>query len=251
MGIGGGVVCLSALALLLDGCQTTVEHIVCALPLPSVLQVPLAYVGLIQESVVVHVVMAEVVLIMRQYLCAQLVVEVDVGIGIGLQTAQGAAIEVHRHSLVTVWFQILDVYLSRDALIAVTHRRRALRHLDAVHPRAGDVVERVGGCRPTEVWQVLGEHLHVGTAQSQELDLLGARGGVAIVHVDAGIRGKALAQVTAGCLEQFLTAYQYGVGRSPHASRSCPSRGDGHVRQADCFVGHRVCLQRVICLSES
>ena len=78
---------LSTFALLLHHADAAVEHIVIALPLPTVLQVPLAHVGLVQESVVVHVMVAEIVLIVSQYLRTQLVIEMDVGISIGLHPA--------------------------------------------------------------------------------------------------------------------------------------------------------------------
>ena len=76
---------LPAFALLLHDAEAAVEHIVVALPLPTVLQVPLAHVGLVEKAVIVHIVMTEIILIVCQYLCTQLVIEMDIGIGIGLQ----------------------------------------------------------------------------------------------------------------------------------------------------------------------
>ena len=53
MGVG-----LSALTLLLYHTETTVEQIVIAFPFPTVLQVPLAHVGLVEETIVIHVMVA-------------------------------------------------------------------------------------------------------------------------------------------------------------------------------------------------
>ena len=175
---------LSALALLLHQGEATVEHIVRTLPLPAVLQVPLAHVGLIEESIIVYVVMAEVILIMRQHFRTQLIVQMDVGIDIGLQAAHGVAVEVYRQALIVIGLQVFDVNLARNTLITVADRRRALRHLYAVHPGSRDIVECKRSCRPTEVRQVLGQHLHVGAAQSQEFNLLGTCGSVTIIHVN-------------------------------------------------------------------
>ena len=210
---------LPAVALLLHQADAAVEHVVVALPLPAVLQVPLAHVGLVQEAVVVDVVVAELVLVVSQHLGTQLAVQMDVGIGVGLYAASAVAVKVHRHALVGVGFQVLHVYLAGNALVAVAHRRGPLRHLDAVHPGAWHVIEGEGrGCSP-EVGQVLCEHLNVRAAQSQQLDLLGTRRCVAVVHVDRRVRGKALAQVTAGSLEQLLAPYQHSVGRASHTAR--------------------------------
>ena len=160
------MILLSALALLLHQSDASVKHIVRTFPLPAVLQVPLAHVRLIQKTVVIHVVVSEVVLIVSQHLCTKFIVQMDVGIDIGLQATHGVAVEVYRQALIVIGLQILNVYLACDTLVAVADRRRALRHLDAVHPRTRHVVEGIGCCCPTEVRQVLGQHLHVNATQS-------------------------------------------------------------------------------------
>ena len=60
----------------------------------------------------VYVVMAEVILIMRQHFRTQFVVQMDVGIDVGLYASKGAAIKVHRHAFVVIGLQILDINLS-------------------------------------------------------------------------------------------------------------------------------------------
>jgi hypothetical protein len=116
-----GVLRLATLTLFLDEAHAPMEDVAVALPFPAVLQVPLAYVRLVEETVTIHVMVSEVILVVGQHLCAQSVVQVDVGIGIGLQTALGIAEEVYCHALIVVGFQVLHIDLSRDTLIAVTH----------------------------------------------------------------------------------------------------------------------------------
>ena len=193
MYVRSSMVCLSTLALLLHHADTTVEDVIVALPLPAVLQVPLAYIRLVLETVLVHVVMTELVLIVCQDLGAQLVVQMDVGISIDLQTTLRITKQVDSHALVVIGLQVFDVNLTGDTLVAVTDRRRTFRHLNAVHPRAGNIVQRVRRCGPTEVGQILGQHLNIGAAQSQQLNLLGTCGGVAVVHIDRGVGSETLA----------------------------------------------------------
>ena len=245
VGAGRSMMRLSTLTLLFHHADATVEHVVLALPFPTVLQIPLAHVGLVQKTVIVLVVVPEVVLIVSKHLGTQLVVQMYVAIGISFHTAHRVAIEVHRHALVVVGLQVLNVYLSCYTLIAISHRRRTLRHLDAVHPRARNVVEGIGGGGAAEVGQVLGQHLHVGAAQPQQLYLLGSRGGIAVVHVHGGVGGEALAKVATGGLEQLFTPYQHGVCRSGHTLCSCAARGYSNVLNVLLLVN----LQRVIVLS--
>ena len=65
VGIGGSVMRLSALTLLLHHTEATVEQIVVALPFPTILQVPLTHIGLIEETIIIHVMVAYVVLIVE------------------------------------------------------------------------------------------------------------------------------------------------------------------------------------------
>ena len=60
---------------------------------------------------------------------------------IGLQTAVGIQVDVH--ALFFVGLQILDIYLSRDALEAALHARRPFAHGNAVHPRPRHIVQLI------------------------------------------------------------------------------------------------------------
>ena len=98
-------------------------------------------------------------------------------------SSQCSSIEVHRHALIIVRLQILHVDLSRNALIAVAHRRGTLRHLDTVHPRPRNIIQGIWGCRSAEVGEVFCEHLHIGSAQSQESDLFCSCSSITVVDI--------------------------------------------------------------------
>ena len=133
------VVVLSAIALFAEHAEPAVEDVAGSPVLPAVLQVELLYHGFVQESVVVFIMVSPVVLVVSQQLRTGLVVYVDIAVGISLQAAVGIAVEVDGNALLVFWFQVVHVDLSRYRLIAVANRRCPLRHLDALHPRAGNV----------------------------------------------------------------------------------------------------------------
>ena len=87
MGAGCSVMCLSSLPFLLHHTDAAMKQVGVAFPLPAVLQVPLTHFGLVEKSVVVHIMMSKVILIVSQYFCAQPTVPMDVCIGIHFQTA--------------------------------------------------------------------------------------------------------------------------------------------------------------------
>ena len=130
------VVGLSALALLVQERETTVEDIVARLAIPAVLQVELPCLRVVHKSVFVAVVLLKIVLIVSEDLGAQSLDDVYVSIGIGLDAAHGVAIEVDVHILVVFGLEILHVDLSRHSLVAVFHTGIALAHLYAFHPCA-------------------------------------------------------------------------------------------------------------------
>ena len=110
---------LPAFALFLHHADAAMKHVGVGLVFPAVLEVPLAHVGLILETIVVLVVMTPFILIVGQNLRAQTVVDVYVGVGIRLKAAHRVAKEVYRHALVVIGLQVLDVNLSGDTLVAV------------------------------------------------------------------------------------------------------------------------------------
>jgi len=168
--------------------------------------------------------------------------------GVGLQPSEGAAVEVDGDPLVVIGLQVFNVYLAGDAFVAVLDRRGSLRHGDAAHPGAGHEVEGVWQGESAQGGDVFGEHLDVGAAEPQQPYLLGAGGGVAVVDIDRGVGGEALAQVAAGCFEQFGTAYLDGVGRNVEPPRASAG-GDGYVVQVLC--AERVGQHRAVGLGKS
>ena len=114
-----GMFSLSPFAFLLNHTNTPVKDIVAIPVMPTVLQVPLTHVWLIQKTVVVIVVMTIVVLIMQQQLTAQFVRKMDIGIGIGVHAAFCVAVKVQRGAFFVIRFQILHINLSCDAFVTV------------------------------------------------------------------------------------------------------------------------------------
>ena len=222
-----GVARLAARALVFQCRQAGVHQVVVGHQLPAVGQVVLLAAGHVEESVVVVVMVGKALLGMAQHDGRQLFGEVDVAAEVSLQARLAVGVEVGVELLGVVGLQVLNVNLAGDALVAVLHRRCTLRHLYALHPRARHVVERVGQGTAPQVGQLLGEHLHVGAAEAQQLDLLGARGSIAVAHVDRRIGGEALAQIAAGSLEQLLPANGHTVDRTAHPSGG-GTGGDRH-----------------------
>ena len=93
-----------------------------------------------------------------------------------------------------------------------TSLHRPLAHLDVLHPRAGHVSQRIREAGTTQVGHVLGEHLHVGATQPQQLDLSGAGGRITVGDIHRRIGGKLLAQVAAGGTYQFALSDGLGMG---------------------------------------
>ena len=135
----------------------------------------------------------------------------QVGTQIGLQLAFRIEIDIRIGKGRGLRFLELDVDLSCDALIAVLYRRRTLRNLNALHPRSGDVTQRIRCSCPSIVGNVFSHHLYIGTAQSQQLYLLGSRGCVSIVHVYGGVRCKAFSEIAASRPQQIAAADEVSI----------------------------------------
>ena len=158
--VGCRMVGLTTIALLVQQTKSAMEDIGLSGVLPTVLKVYLTYIGLIQESIAIVVVVSPVVLVVAQYLCIHLA-QMDVTVGIGFHLALRVAIEINGGSLFILRFQIIHVDLAGYRLVAIAYGRGAFRHHDTFHPGAWDIAQRIGCCSTTEVGQVLSEHLHI------------------------------------------------------------------------------------------
>ena len=116
----------------------------------------------------------------------------------------GIAVEQQHIRVFHLRFLVFHIDLSRQRLIAIFHARRPFAHLDALHPRAGHVVQAEGLGEVAHRGDVFGQHLHVGAGQSEELNLPSAGGGVAVVDIDRGVVDKTLAEVAAGGAQEFV-----------------------------------------------
>ena len=82
-------------------------------------------------------------------------------------------------------------------------------------------------------------HLHVGAAESEQLDLLCACGRIGIVHVDGRVGGETLAEIAAGGTQQFAGRDHL---RTRHADTLHPSFRAGRHRD----IAQRLRSQTVI-----
>ena len=144
---------------------------------------------------------------MQQYLRCPLIRQMNIGIGICLDSALGIAKEVHLHLLLILWLQIIHIDLPRNRLIAILYRSTALRYLNAFHPRTRHIAQSVRDGSTTEVREILGEHLYVSARKTKEFDLSCARRGIIISHIHRWIGRKTLAQVATSRLEELLLVH--------------------------------------------
>ena len=117
-------------------------------------------------------------------------------------------ISIGAHAVDTLRLDVLHIDLTCDALIAVFHARRALAHLNALHPWSGYITQRIRQTRPSQVGHILGEHLHIGAAQPQQLYLSSTGCRVTIGNIYRRIGSERLAKIAAsGTLQLALPDY--------------------------------------------
>ena len=227
---------LSRVAVLLECSDAAMEDILTRTSPPAILDVVLSHLRIVLESIAIAIMMIPIVLKVGQQLGGAVLIAIDMEIGhrIGLKLTHAAAIEIELHLLLVLRLQILDVDLSRHGLVAVLDGGVALRHLDAVHPRPRDVAQGKGSSRTAEVGQQLGQHLHIGAAEAQELDLLRSRGSVRIVDIHGRVVDETLAEVAASGLEELALEHRLAVDGTTHRADGL-SLGDRHL--VDMLVG--------------
>ena len=112
------------------------------------------------------------VLSMEQHTCRYLVIQIPTTTSIHLSMSLGADHSVQGNRILCLWFEILHIDLSCNGLITIQHRRRTLAHLNSLHPWTRDILHTKSLCQTTDVWGVLRQHLHIGSTQAQQPDLL-------------------------------------------------------------------------------
>ena len=125
-------------------------------------------------------------------------IALDASVGVGI------AVEQKDIGIFDLRLLVFHIDLPGERLIAVFHTRGAFAHLDALHPRAGHVVQAEGLGEVAHRGDVFGQHLHVGAGQPEEFDLPGTGGGVTVVDIDRGVVDKTLAEVAAGGAQEFV-----------------------------------------------
>ena len=116
----------------------------------------------------------------------------------------GIAVEQQHIRVFHLRFFVFHIDLSRQRLVAIFYARRPFAHLDALHPRAGCVVQSERLSKVAHRGDIFGQHLHVGAGQPEEFDLSGTGGGVAVVDIDRRVVDKTLAEVAAGGAQEFV-----------------------------------------------
>ena len=197
---------LSALTRFLQAAQIELREKVIAVVGPAVHEVELLGFGAVGQSVVVLIVHVQRFAVVAQHGRAPtrrrqqgaLHIALDASVGVGI------AVEQKDIGIFDLRLLVFHIDLPGERLIAVFHARGAFAHLDALHPRAGHVVQAEGLGEVAHRGDVFGQHLHVGAGQPEEFDLSGTGGGVTVVDIDRGIVDKTLAEVAAGGAQEFV-----------------------------------------------
>ena len=172
--------------------EAPLRHQARRLVVPAVHQAQRLHLGHVKECVAVAVVGLLLVVIIQEQGCRQSFVQLYSPHHIALIAPCAARKQVDKQRVGHLGLLVFYVYLPRHRLIAVLHRGGALRHLYALHPRPGHIVEPVDRSRAAQVGEVLGEHLHIGARKAQQLYLLGPGHGVAVSHVDRRVADETL-----------------------------------------------------------
>ena len=195
---------------------------------PHAVQLPLL--GHVHEAVSVGIVVAPAVVVVQQGRGREAVVEVQRRVGVEFVLEPGVEVGVGAYAIGGLRLAVLYVDLSRGGLVAVLHARSSLRHLYRLHPRAWHIAQGIGQGGPTQVGHILGEELHVGAAQAEQLDLLGARGCIGVAHIDRRIGGERLSQVATGSAQQLVLPDKFGVLGAPRRLGACRSLDGGRLQ---------------------
>ena len=116
---------LSAGTNLLQSPKPAMKDVALAFIHPTVLHIILFSARHIIEAVAIVVMILDYILMMQQYLRSPSVRQMNVGIGVCLDSAFGIAKEVHLHLLLILRLQVIHIDLTRNRLITVLHRSTA------------------------------------------------------------------------------------------------------------------------------
>ena len=178
---------------------------------PAVHQVILAQLRHIHKAVAVAVVVHLSVLEVEKCCGRKALVEMNASVEVHLRFQFAVLIDVRTHAIGALRLQKLYINLSRCAFVSVLHARRSLAHLYRLHPGPRHIAQTIWQGCASQVGHVLGEHLHVRAAQSEQLYLLGAGGSVAVADVYRRIGCERLAQIAASRTYQLSLPYYLGV----------------------------------------
>ena len=137
----------------------------------------------------------------------------------------GIAVEQQHIWVFHLRFLVFHIDLSRQRLVAIFHARRSFAHLDALHPRAGCVVQSERLSKVAQGGDIFGQQLHVGTGQSEEFNLPCTGRRVVVVHIHRRVVHKTLAEVAAGGAQEFVSGDGFVVLRQTEGVKEALALG--------------------------
>ena len=218
---------LSALTRFVQAAQIELREEMVAVVRPAIHEIELLGLGAVGQSVVVLVVCVERLAVMPQHRRAPACRREQGALHISLDATVriGIAVEQQHIRVFHLRFLVFHIDLSRQRLIAIFHARRPFAHLDALHPRAGHVVQAEGLGEVAHRGDVFGQHLHVGAGESEKFDLSGTGGGVAVVDIHRRVVDKTLAEVAAGGAQKFVSGDGFVVLRQTEGVKEALALG--------------------------
>ena len=136
---------------------------------------------------------------------------------------------IHRQRILRLRLEVLHIDLSGDSLVAVDDGRGALAYLHGIHPRARDILQAKRLRQTADGRRVLGQQLHIRTAQAEQLDLFGTGGSIGVGHIHRSGGLEALAQVATCRTAEFALTERLGVEcRVTRLDYRLPARLNGH-----------------------
>ena len=154
------------------------------------------------------------ILCMEQETGGHFVVQIPTARSVQLSMCLGADHRIERDRVLRLRLEVLYIDLPSDSFVAIEHRGSTLAHLYGFHPWSRDILHTEGLCQSADIRGVLGEHLHIGAAQSEQTDLLSTCSCIGVRHIHTGTGLKTLAQIATCCHTECLACECLGRYRS-------------------------------------
>ena len=251
IGLHTCMMCLSAVPAFGQCLETCLKNIVISHICPSVPDIILLYPGNIYEAVIIAVVCFGLVLIMCQQRGAPAFGQLQGGICIRLIPTGTACEKIGGYPVGFRQLRLfkLDIDLSCDSFVAILHRRDSFGNLYALHPRTGNISQSIRGSRATIVRDILCQHLHISSGQSEQFNLFGSRCSIRITHVHRRVGHKAFSKIATGSSTQFGTAYHLFIHHTAPQLHRSHSAAD-HIHFIQLYTIPKDDIQLLILLAD-